>query len=50
MKDQIEVQIVWRFIEFLEDLIELFWDHYADDFEEDNPREENLRREESWTE
>ena len=43
MKDQIEVQIVWRIIEFLEELIEIFWEHYADDFEELDPQEENLR-------
>lgn len=47
MKDINEVQLVWRFVELLETITTLIWEHYQDDF---LIIMENQKSEDGWAE
>ena len=49
MKNQIEVRLAWKIIEFLETLTDLIYQHYHDELIEDYLME-NLETEDAWTE
>ena len=49
MKNQLEVQLAWKIIEFLETLSDLICEHYHDELIDDYLRE-NLETEDAWTE
>ncbi len=49
MKNQIEVQLAWKIIEFLETLTDLIYEHYHDDLINDYYMEK-MKTQEDWTE
>ena len=48
MKNQIEVQLAWKLIEFLETLTNLIYEHYHDDLINDYYMAK-LKQEQDWT-
>ena len=49
MKEPMQTQIAWKFIEFLEALADLILEHYIDDSSDDNLIED-ITPDDAWTE
>ena len=49
MKNQLEVQLAWKIIEFLETLSDLIFEHYHEELIEDYLMEK-METEDPWTE